>query len=90
MLISIRNSSLHIEVCVIMLRLHGGVTKVSLTPELPNSTTAAKSRYSIHVENERRKKESEAQGQQRRVTEEHLEQLKKSRSAIQEVSEGLA
>ncbi|MEQ2195694.1 hypothetical protein XENOCAPTIV_016825 [Xenoophorus captivus] len=55
-----------------------------------SSVTAARTRYRIHLENERRKKESEAKGQKRRAMEEHLEQLKKSRRAIQEVSEGLA
>ncbi|XP_047221759.1 protein tyrosine phosphatase type IVA 1 isoform X1 [Girardinichthys multiradiatus] len=70
--------------------LHGGVIKVPLTPELMSSVTAARTRYRIHLENERRKKESEAKGQKRRAMEEHLEQLKKSRRAIQEVSEGLA
>ncbi|MEQ2237730.1 hypothetical protein ILYODFUR_026035, partial [Ilyodon furcidens] len=66
-----------------------GGTKVLLTPELLSSVAAARTRYRIHLENERRKKASKAKGQRRRAMEEHLEQLKKSKMAIQEVSEVL-
>lgn len=70
--------------------LHGGVTKVPLTQELLASVSSARSRYRIHLETERQKKESEAQGLKRKAAEEHLEQLKKTRLSIQEVAENLA
>ncbi|XP_038549687.1 uncharacterized protein LOC119883194 [Micropterus salmoides] len=40
--------------------LHGVVIKVPLTPELLSSVTAARTRYGINLENERRKNEYEA------------------------------
>ena len=70
--------------------LHGGVTKVPLTKELLNSVASARSRYRIHLDQERRKKESEARGQKRKASEDYLEELKKRRKTILEVSNGLA
>lgn len=69
--------------------LHGGVTKVPLTQELLASVSSARTRYRIHLETERQKKESEAQGLKRKAAEGHLEQLKTTRSSIQEVTENL-
>ncbi|KAL3066042.1 hypothetical protein OYC64_016059 [Pagothenia borchgrevinki] len=70
--------------------LHGGVTKVPLTRQLLNSVSSARSRYHIHLDRERRKKESEAQGRKRKAEEDHLEELKRRKKSILEVSEGLA
>ncbi|KAL3063671.1 hypothetical protein OYC64_000077 [Pagothenia borchgrevinki] len=70
--------------------LHGGVTKVPLTRQLLNSVSSARSRYRIHLDQERRKKESEAQGRKRKAEEDHLEELKRRKKSILEVSEGLA
>ena len=70
--------------------LHGGVMKVPLTKELLNSVASARSRYRIHLDQERTKKELEAQGQKRKASEDYLEELKKRKRTILEVSEGLA
>lgn len=69
--------------------MHGGVTKVPLTPELLSSVTSARVRYIMHLESERKKKESQAHSQRRIMIEEELEQLKKTRQTIQEVAEHL-
>ncbi|XP_041924790.1 uncharacterized protein LOC121688939 [Alosa sapidissima] len=69
--------------------LHGGVTKVPLTPELLASVSSARSRYRIHLETERQRKESEAQGLKRKAVEEDLEQLKKTRLTLQAVAQNL-
>ncbi|KAM6967770.1 uncharacterized protein FYW47_006504 isoform 2-T2 [Aplochiton taeniatus] len=70
--------------------LHGGVTKVPLTKELMTSVASARSRYRVNLDQERRKLESDAQGQKRKATEDYLEELKKKRKTIQEVSDSLA
>lgn len=67
--------------------MHGGVTKVPLTPELLSSVTSARVRYRMHLESERKKKETQAHSQRRIMIEEELEQLKKTRQT--EVAEHL-
>ncbi len=49
----------HRIVCDYVL-LHGGVRKVALIPELLTPAAAARTRYLNHLENERRRKESQA------------------------------
>ncbi|KAJ8353515.1 hypothetical protein SKAU_G00210820 [Synaphobranchus kaupii] len=57
--------------------------------ELLNSVASARSRYRVHLDQERRKKKSEARGQKRKAAEDYLEELKKRKKTIL-VSEGLA
>ncbi|KAF3837642.1 hypothetical protein F7725_009410, partial [Dissostichus mawsoni] len=45
--------------------------------------------YRIHLDQERRKKELEAQGRKRKAEENHLEELKRRKKSILEVSQGL-
>ncbi|KAJ8404749.1 hypothetical protein AAFF_G00336120 [Aldrovandia affinis] len=70
--------------------LHGGVTKVPLTKELLKSVEAARTRYRDYLTEERRKKELEAKGQKRKAAEDDLEELRKRKKTILEVSQGLA
>lgn len=57
-------------------------SEVPLTPEMLSPVSSARSRCRIHLENEQRKKESQAQGEKRKAIEEHLEQLKKTRRFV--------
>lgn len=57
--------------------MHGGVTKVPLTKELLKSVMAARSRYPIHRDEQRKKRETEAHSQRRKLTEDYLAELKK-------------
>ena len=70
--------------------LHGGVLKVPLTPGLLSSVVSARSRYRIYLETEKQIKLSEAQGFKRKAVEEQLQNLRKKRASIQEVSDYLA
>ena len=47
-----------------------GVIKVPLSKEVLTSMASARSRYCVHLDQERRKQESDAQGQKRKATEE--------------------
>ncbi|XP_063740389.1 uncharacterized protein LOC134883765 [Eleginops maclovinus] len=69
--------------------LHGGVTKVPLTPALLSSVSSSRARYRIHLETERKKRESQAESEKRKAIEENLEQLRKHRRSIKEVAEHL-
>ena len=51
---------------------------------------SARSRYRVLLDQERRKQQSDAQGQKRKATENDLEVLKKKRKTFQDVSESLA
>lgn len=70
--------------------MHGGVTKVPLTRELLTCVGAARSRYRIFLDQERTKKESEMQSLKRKLADEGLEQLKKKKTSLKEVSDCLA
>ncbi|KAJ8385597.1 hypothetical protein AAFF_G00184590 [Aldrovandia affinis] len=70
--------------------LHGGVTKVPLTKELLKSVEAARTRYCDYLTEERRKKELEAKARKRKAAEDDLEELRKRKKTILEVSQGLA
>ncbi|KAJ8409963.1 hypothetical protein AAFF_G00210040 [Aldrovandia affinis] len=70
--------------------LHGGVTKVPLTKELLKSVEAARTRYRDYLTEERRKKELEAKARKRKAAEDDLEELRKRKKTILEVSQGLA
>ena len=69
---------------------HGGVTKVPLTKELLTSVASARSKYRVHLDQEKRKKESDGQRNKRKALEDHLEELKNKRKTVQEVSGSLA
>ncbi|KAK7918656.1 hypothetical protein WMY93_009940 [Mugilogobius chulae] len=66
----------HRLVCDFVVR-HGGVPKVPLTKELLNAVTSARTRYRLHLEQEREKRESLAQGEKRKAAADYLEELKK-------------
>lgn len=69
--------------------IHGGVTKVALTPDLLKSVMAARSRYRVHLDEQRKKKEREEQGRKRADMEEELHDLKVRRDSLQNVAESL-
>ncbi|KAJ8396812.1 hypothetical protein AAFF_G00014110 [Aldrovandia affinis] len=66
------------------------VTKVPLTKELLKSVEAARTRYRDYLTEERRKKEVEAKARKRKAAEDNLEELRKRKKTILEVSQGLA
>ncbi|KAL7393201.1 hypothetical protein ABVT39_007828 [Epinephelus coioides] len=69
---------------------HGGVTQVPLTKELLASVAAARARYRVHLDTERKKRVAEAQALKRKGAEDQLQELRGKRRRLQEVSEGLA
>ncbi|XP_063744625.1 uncharacterized protein LOC134867752 isoform X3 [Eleginops maclovinus] len=69
--------------------IHGGVTKVPLTPDLMKSVMAARSRYRVHLDEQRKKKETETQGKKRAHAEEQLQDLKVKRDSLHKVTESL-
>ncbi|XP_063762350.1 uncharacterized protein LOC134879778 [Eleginops maclovinus] len=69
--------------------IHGGVTKVPLTPDLMKSVMAARSRYRVHLDEQRKKKETETQGKKRAHAEEQLQDLKVKRDSLHKVNESL-
>lgn len=69
---------------------HGGVTQVPLTKELLASVAAARARYRVHLDTERKKRGAEAQALKRKGAEDQLQELRGKRRRLQEVSEGLA
>ncbi|XP_041865260.1 uncharacterized protein LOC121654920 [Melanotaenia boesemani] len=70
--------------------MHGGVTQVPLTKELMAAVGAARSKYRLFLDQERTRKEKESQSQKRKQTEESLEDLKKRKTSLEEVSVCLA
>ena len=48
---------------------HGGVTKIPLTKELLTSVASARPKYRVHLDQERRKKETDEQGKKRKALE---------------------
>ena len=78
------------DACVWLCHATRRCAKVPLTKELLNSVASARSRYHVHLDQERRKTEWEAQGQKRKAAEDYLEELKKRKKNILEVSEDLA
>ncbi|XP_063736841.1 uncharacterized protein LOC134862726 isoform X2 [Eleginops maclovinus] len=69
--------------------IHGGVTKVPLTLDLMKSVMAARSRYRVHLDEQRKKKETETQGKKRAHAEEQLQDLKVKRDSLHKVTESL-
>ncbi|KAK5854787.1 hypothetical protein PBY51_004952 [Eleginops maclovinus] len=69
---------------------HGGVAKVPLSKPLLTSVARARTRYRIHLENERKKREAKDQALKRKEAEDCLQELKVKRIRVKEVSEGLA
>ncbi|XP_063753652.1 uncharacterized protein LOC134873747 isoform X2 [Eleginops maclovinus] len=69
--------------------IHGGVTKVPLTPDLMKSVMAARSRYRVHLDEQRKKKETETQGKKRAHAEGQLQDLKVKRDSLHKVTESL-
>ncbi|KAJ8406324.1 hypothetical protein AAFF_G00305550 [Aldrovandia affinis] len=66
------------------------VQHVPLTKELLKSVEAARTRYHDYLTEERRKKELEAKARKRKAAEDDLEELRKRKKTILEVSQGLA
>lgn len=69
--------------------IHGGVSRVPLTNELLKSVMAARSRYRLYLEEQRKRKEAKAQGEKREHAEEHLKHLKAKRESLHTVVESL-
>lgn len=67
----------------------GGVLKVPLTMEILAAADSARSRYRLHLDQEKRKQESNAQREKRKAAEDHLEQLKKRKMVVAEVANSL-
>nr|XP_033478456.1 uncharacterized protein LOC117254354 [Epinephelus lanceolatus] len=67
----------------------GGVLKVPLTKELLAAAASARSQYRLHLDQEKRKKESDTRREKRKVAEEYLEQLKKKKVTLSEVANSL-
>lgn len=67
----------------------GGVLKVPLTKELLAAAASARSQYRLHLDQEKRKKESNTRREKRKVAEEYLEQLKKKKVTLSEVANSL-
>lgn len=63
----------------------GGVLKVPLTKDLLASVASARSQYRLYLEQERKKRESDAQTQKRKAAEDELQELKKQRRVLDEV-----
>ena len=63
---------LHTGLCVIMSPYTAGL------PRFPSR----KSFYRVHLDQERRKKETDEQGKKRKALEDHLEELKKKRKTV--------
>ncbi|KAJ8404028.1 hypothetical protein AAFF_G00343780 [Aldrovandia affinis] len=68
----------------------GGVLKVPLSKEMLASAASARSRYRMHLEQEKRKKMSDVQGQKRKAAEEEMEELKKSKATLIAVTNSLS
>ncbi|KAL2085046.1 hypothetical protein ACEWY4_020564 [Coilia grayii] len=69
---------------------HGGVTQVPLSKPLLANVARARTRYRVHLEMERKKREAKEQALKRKEAEDCLQELRVKRRQVQEVSEGLA
>lgn len=67
----------------------GGVLKVPLTKEILAAAASARSQYRLHLDQEKRKQESNAQREKRKAAEDLLEQLKKRKMVLAEVANSL-
>lgn len=67
----------------------GGALKVPLTKELMASVVAARSRYRLYLEDERKKKQSTTQSLKRKAVQEEVDDLKRKRVVLTEVCGGL-
>ncbi|XP_023250554.1 uncharacterized protein LOC111645543 isoform X1 [Seriola lalandi dorsalis] len=67
----------------------GGVLKVPLTKELLASAASARSQYRIHIDSERKKKESATQELRRKAAEKELEDLRNQRQVLSSVCQSL-
>lgn len=67
----------------------GGVLKVPLTKELLASAASSRSQYRLHLESERKKKESATQELKRKSAEKELEDLRSQRQVLQSVCQSL-
>lgn len=63
----------------------GGVTHVPLTKELISYCGSARSRYRVHLEEEKKKRETEENSKKRKYVEEDLKELKQKKKSIQEI-----
>lgn len=70
--------------------MHGGATQVPLTKELMASVGAARAKYRLFLDQERIRKEKESQSQKRKLAEQFLEDLKKRKTSLEEVTTCLA
>lgn len=66
----------------------GGVHKVPILKELLTSA-AARSRYWLHLEEQKRKKITDTQAQKWKAAEETIEELKRKKQTLQQVSSSL-
>ncbi|XP_072562663.1 uncharacterized protein [Paramormyrops kingsleyae] len=66
--------------------MHGGITQVPLTKELMASVGAARSKYRLFLDEERITKEKESQSQKRKLAEQSLQDLKKRKTSLEDVS----
>ncbi|XP_072568910.1 uncharacterized protein [Paramormyrops kingsleyae] len=69
---------------------HGGVTQVPLSKPLLESVAKGRTRYRLHLETERKRREAKDQALKRKEAEDCLQELKVKRRRVQEISEGLA
>ncbi|XP_072571938.1 uncharacterized protein [Paramormyrops kingsleyae] len=69
---------------------HGGVTQVPLSKPLLESVAKGRTRYRLHLETERKRREAKDQALKRKEAEDCLQELKVKRRWVQEISEGLA
>lgn len=71
-------------------RVSGGIwTILPLSEKLPNAVNAARSRYRLHVDEERKRKANELQCQTRKAAGEDIEQLKKEKKTLVDVCSSL-
>lgn len=66
-----------------------GFLKVHLTKEILAAAASARSQYRLHLDQEKRKQESNAQREKRKAAEDHLKQLKKRNMVVAEVANSL-
>ncbi|XP_023681158.2 uncharacterized protein [Paramormyrops kingsleyae] len=70
-------------------RVSGGILNVPLSKELLNAAKSARSRYRLHLDEERKRKANELQCQKRKAAEEDIQQLKKKKKTLADVCSSL-
>lgn len=67
----------------------GGVTQVPLTKELISYCALTRSRYRVHLEEEKKRRETEENSKKRKYVEEDLKELKQKKKSIREICTSL-